>query len=942
MADPNFSRHRQSIVDIQQELDDIFREHPECYTNEAGVTSLPARCLKDVFGTYLEEYGVELLTPDEMTSFMQIVAASPGVEATPDTILQLVAMRTSSGSQSNPEEHNASLDGGERGRTGERDHHRHSRSSSSASTGTYYQPTSDSRPPSRPSSRGAGGVPRTPGSKESPFDAQKRQRSIPLGPVAPSSWTRRPAAPGRRKSDASNHGRPTSDSESPSALGQSTSGRRSRAPSNPSTPGYALSPTSSQGAIGSPPLGAVGSRPHSRAQSQPQPQYAYTSPPHLDLSRAVYDAFEESIDKLPMPRMSPDSDSDESDHEPSLGRVFDRSAASSTASLEPFERLEALQRLNQDLGKKLMDAEKTLQRKLQDHEVELEEMEVRLEEVKSELSAAKREEKELRNKERSNQTQISMLESEVAKVQKTLDSSRGMYNSLQKQYQEQLAESEGLRNTLRRKDEEIRTLMDTLSLQQIETNKYIKENGTFEERIVVLEQDLALAQEAQQDLKEQKQENLMLKETIDRMRFDMDDMRAGLTNNAAPPAGVNSAPGSVSKSLGAELLSKMKTGWIDEDEEDSVATLKELGIEDEDEDTEDEDIVQTIITRTKKRGLSKANRMEASFTLEDHREYADAYTQYDSTPFVKESTTQTESGPKVLTASLHTQTDPPPLAVSAPTQTTPPIPRVTTEMEIQTDEPETPRSPSPQEDDDTLASSSSTVLPPTPKAKSTPLDLLAPNSPTDLPPSYNQVTSEPPLHDILNLLDTEDLSFSHIPDLQRRHDLRIAFEALRSWHNGLKTPLRSREGVSAEALEDWRAVKAEVGIGCRVIDQALEDATADGVSSRRRKSSRFYNIYNTYVYGDNGSGKMPGGGFVSHALLCASASAIVVFAMSPFLAHQYAVPGGPTYYDRAAWSSFNTMHPAGEGFPGDGTTAVWNFISRLGGGAARIARGWPT
>jgi len=152
----------------------------------------------------------------------------------------------------------------------------------------------------------------------------------------------------------------------------------------------------------------------------------------------MYDAFEKTVTSLPMPRMSSDSDSDDSDDDSSLGLVLDRSTASSTASMEPLERLEALQRVNADLGKKLVEAERTLQRKLSDHESELEEMEARLEEAKSELSAAKREEKELRNKERSNQTQIVALESEIAKVQKTLDNSRTMYNSLQKQYQEQL------------------------------------------------------------------------------------------------------------------------------------------------------------------------------------------------------------------------------------------------------------------------------------------------------------------------------------------------------------------------------------------------------------------------------------------------------------------------------------------------------------------------
>ena len=211
-----------------------------------------------------------------------------------------------------------------------------------------------------------------------------------------------------------------------------SSGGRLRAPSNP------ISPTSSQSSISSPPLGIVGSRPHSRAHSHSQAAFPHLSPPQPDLASAMYDAFEKTVTSLPMPRMSSDSDSDSDYDDSSLGLVLDRSATSSTASMEPSERLEALQRVNADLGKKLIEAERTLQRKLSDHETELEEMEARLEEAKSELSAAKREEKELRNKERSNQTQIVALESEIAKVQKTLDNSRTMYNSLQKQYQEQL------------------------------------------------------------------------------------------------------------------------------------------------------------------------------------------------------------------------------------------------------------------------------------------------------------------------------------------------------------------------------------------------------------------------------------------------------------------------------------------------------------------------
>lgn len=165
-----------------------------------------------------------------------------------------------------------------------------------------------------------------------------------------------------------------------------------------------------------------------------------------------------SISSLPLPRqLTSDSDSESDGEDSTLGLVLDRSAASSTVSMEPLDRVDALQRANAELGRKLMEAERTLQGKLSDHENELEEMQGRLEEVRSELSATKREEKELRAKEvsrsgcidmafkltcfqRQNSTQISALESEIAKLQKSLDNARTSYQSLQKQYQEQCGE----------------------------------------------------------------------------------------------------------------------------------------------------------------------------------------------------------------------------------------------------------------------------------------------------------------------------------------------------------------------------------------------------------------------------------------------------------------------------------------------------------------------
>ena len=179
------------------------------------------------------------------------------------------------------------------------------------------------------------------------------------------------------------------------------------------------------------------------------------------------------------------------------------------------------------------------------------------------------------------------------------------------------AESERYRNTLRRRDQEIKDYQEAAALQALENQKYTKEHSNYEERIAFLEGELSIAQQAHAQLDEQKQENLMLKETIDRMRFDMDEMR----NNAASTAvggssGQSSRASTVSKSLGDELLGKMTGGqwgklkgnqWgiVDHDNEgegeeegESVETVVEL--DSEGEETEGEDVVQTIITRKKR------------------------------------------------------------------------------------------------------------------------------------------------------------------------------------------------------------------------------------------------------------------------------------------------------------------------------------------------------
>ena len=142
----------------------------------------------------------------------------------------------------------------------------------------------------------------------------------------------------------------------------------------------------------------------------------------------------------------------------------------------------------------------------------------------------------------------------------------------------------------------MRTLRESAALQEVEAPKYAKEHENYEARILQLEADLSIAQQAHEQLDEQKHENMLLKETIDRMRFDMDEMR----NAAVGGVGYGvpgSAAGSVSKSLGAEMLGKMN--WLEEEGREEGDVGEEVEEQDDTEGEEEEEI-QTIITRKKR------------------------------------------------------------------------------------------------------------------------------------------------------------------------------------------------------------------------------------------------------------------------------------------------------------------------------------------------------
>lgn len=113
------------------------------------------------------------------------------------------------------------------------------------------------------------------------------------------------------------------------------------------------------------------------------------------------DTIHHSISSLHMPRANNNSNSGSDSDDSAMGLVMERQTRSSTVSMEPIDRVDLLQRANEELKKRLGDAERTLSNKLSEHETELEEMVGKIEELKSELVATRREEKELKTKEAS-------------------------------------------------------------------------------------------------------------------------------------------------------------------------------------------------------------------------------------------------------------------------------------------------------------------------------------------------------------------------------------------------------------------------------------------------------------------------------------------------------------------------------------------------------------
>lgn len=132
-----------------------------------------------------------------------------------------------------------------------------------------------------------------------------------------------------------------------------------------------------------------------------------------------------------------------------------------------------------------------------------------------------------------------------------------------------------------------------------------KEQQVLEDRIHQLTTDLELAQQAYSTLDDQKAENLLLKETIDRLRFEMDEMRSNAANALEQSKdGVAGSATSVGRTLGAEMVragidpNAAPPSHVQQEEDSEDETIVDEIINQE---SDDDEFIQTVITKTRKR-----------------------------------------------------------------------------------------------------------------------------------------------------------------------------------------------------------------------------------------------------------------------------------------------------------------------------------------------------
>jgi len=170
---------------------------------------------------------------------------------------------------------------------------------------------------------------------------------------------------------------------------------------------------------------------------------------------------------------------------------------------------------------------------------------------------------------------------------------------------------------------------------------------------------LSVARQADSHLEIQKQENLQLKETIDRMRFELDEAKTTAQGHSRGVTGSSGAP-TLSRNLGAEISRRLVEAEVSEEEEDSyvetVVTRQRTRVSCASPGSKHQLTSQKVGNRSQRQGQPSG--LPIIQIEEDEREYADVGTETEPI----EAPNLIEAGPSLSSPPAYTA-DPDPLYV---------------------------------------------------------------------------------------------------------------------------------------------------------------------------------------------------------------------------------------------------------------------------------------
>lgn len=265
---------------------------------------------------------------------------------------------------------------------------------------------------------------------------------------------------------------------------------------------------------------------------------------------------------------------------------------------DPAVQLSRLYRHTVDLTKRLKESERHLASVARQHEDRIEELQHKLDETKADLATKKREIQDHKSKEKTNLHQISALEGEIQKVAKNLSSQRQLYSHLKRQYEEQCEEAEKLKDLVRIKEEELSNTERNLTFFSMERRAWTEDRERLETALIKLEKNAEAAQQHENELVRQRDENLYLKETIDKLKLDLEEIRSSrglnINKNELDVANDVENIGNNNKSLQTELF------------DNALASIEEGG---SDSNTDD---VRLTVSKTQRRRKDNTSDINAS------------------------------------------------------------------------------------------------------------------------------------------------------------------------------------------------------------------------------------------------------------------------------------------------------------------------------------------